>query len=288
MSIFSGIWVPLVTPFKHDAVDHAALRRLVEIYVEAGVSGLVALGTTGEPSSLNATEQDAVLDTVLGAASGTAVIVGMAGNHTGHLRDAVVRLGDLPVAGILTPAPYYVRPSQAGLLDHFMRLADTSPKPLVIYDIPYRTGVQIEQHTLLTLAAHPRIAAVKDCAGSLDKTLALILDGRLQVLAGDDMQLFTTLCLGGHGAIAASAHMHPERFVAIYRAVAEGRLNDGRRMFHALVPMIRALFSEPNPAPVKAALAVRGLLCNEIRPPMTLASERFMKDWQPIASGLTA
>lgn len=283
MSVFSGIWIPLVTPFQNDTVDHAALRGLVKIYVDAGVSGLVALGTTGEPSSLNAAEQDAVLDTVLDAASGTPVLVGAAGNHSGHLRDAVARLSDRPVAGILTPAPYYVRPSQAGLIDHFTRLADASTKPLVIYDIPYRTGVPIELPTLLSLAAHPRIVAVKDCAGSLDKTLALIMDGRLRVLAGNDMELFTTLCLGGHGAIAASAHLHPERFVAVHRAIAQGHLDEGRRLFHALAPRIRALFSEPNPAPVKAALAAMGLLHNEIRPPLMPASPSFTQAWTSMA-----
>jgi len=147
----------------------------------------------------------------------------------------------------------------------------------VLYDIPYRTGVRLELDTLLTLAAHPRIRAVKDCSGSLDTTLALIHDARLQVFAGEDIAIFNTLCLGGSGAIAASAHVRPEQFVALYRALSEGRLDEGRRIFHALTPMIQLAFAEPNPAPVKALLAAQGLIRDELRMPMTRASDALIE-----------
>ncbi|RKT21226.1 4-hydroxy-tetrahydrodipicolinate synthase [Paraburkholderia sp. RAU2J] len=286
MSDFSGIWIPLITPFADGAVDHAALRALVRRYADAGVAGLVALGTTGEPAALDAAEQDAVLATILDAAQAAArgangangaralpVVVGVSGNHTASMRERIERLNTLPIAGALIAAPYYIRPSQAGIVDHFTALADASDKPVVLYDIPYRTGVRLELDTLLTLAAHPRIQAVKDCAGSLDTTLALIRDGRLQVLAGEDVAIFNTVCLGGSGAIAASAHLRPERFVALYRALTAGRLDEGRRIFHELVPLIQAAFAEPNPAPVKALLAAHGLIRNELRMPMTRASD---------------
>jgi 4-hydroxy-tetrahydrodipicolinate synthase len=275
MSIFSGIWVPLITPFTDGAVDHAALRALVRRYADAGVAGIVALGTTGEPAALDAAEQDAVLETILEAAHNAPllVVVGVAGNNTASMRERIRQLNSLPIAGVLMAAPYYVRPSQAGIVGHFTALADASDKPVVLYDIPQRTGVRLELDTLLTLAAHPRIQAVKDCAGSLDTTLALIRDGRLQVLAGEDMQMFNTLCMGGSGAIAASAHVRTERFVALYRALAAGALDEARRIFHTLVPLIHALFAEPNPAPVKASLALQGLIRDELRLPMTRASE---------------
>ncbi|AFT89292.1 4-hydroxy-tetrahydrodipicolinate synthase [Paraburkholderia phenoliruptrix] len=283
MSIFSGIWIPLITPFADGAVDHAALRALVRRYADAGVAGIVALGTTGEPAALDDAEQDAVIATILEAAragrGGTSepsaplpVVVGVPGNHTASMRERIQQLNALPIAGVLMAAPYYVRPSQAGIVSHFMTLADASEKPVVLYDIPYRTGVRLELDALLTLAAHPRIQAVKDCAGSLDTTLALIRDGRLQVLTGEDMQIFNTLCLGGSGAIAASAHVRTEQFVALYRALAAGALEEGRRIFHTLVPLIHALFAEPNPAPVKAWLASQGLIRDELRLPMTRAS----------------
>lgn len=287
MSDFSGIWIPLITPFADGAVDHAALRALVRRYADAGIAGLVALGTTGEPAALDAAEQDAVLATILDAAHVPAdgahagrtlpVLVGVSGNHTASMLERIEQLNPLPVAGVLIAAPYYIRPSQAGIVGHFTALADASDKPVVLYDIPYRTGVRLELDTLLALAAHPRIQAVKDCAGSFDTTLALIRDGRLQVLAGEDMAIFNTLCLGGSGAIAASAHVRPERFVALYRALVEGRLAEGRRIFHALAPLIHAAFAEPNPAPVKALLAAQGLIRDELRMPMTRASEALVE-----------
>ncbi|PCE24068.1 4-hydroxy-tetrahydrodipicolinate synthase [Paraburkholderia acidicola] len=287
MSIFSGIWIPIVTPFADGAVDHDALRRLVRLYADAGVSGLVALGTTGEPAALDAREQDAVLTTVLAAAGPLSlpVLVGVSGNHEASVRERIAQLNDLPIAGVLVSAPYYIRPAQRGLIDYFTGLADLSTKPLVLYDIPYRTGVRLEIDTLLTLAAHPRIEAIKDCAGSADTTLTLILDGRLKVLAGDDLDIFHTLCIGGSGAIAASAHLRPERFVEMYRVLAAGRLDEGRAIFHTLAPLIRALTTEPNPGPVKAALAAQGWLRNELRAPMTCATDELQRRLEKLVAG---
>jgi 4-hydroxy-tetrahydrodipicolinate synthase len=272
MSVFSGIWIPLVTPFNAGEVDHAALDALVRHYARAGVAGFVALGTTGEPAALDAREQDAVLATVLAAAEGVPVVAGVSGNHTASVCERVAELNAQPIAGVLAAAPYYIRPSQAGVLGHFTAIADASRKPVILYDIPARTGVPLELPTLLELAAHERIVAVKDCGGSLDKTLSLILDGRLQVLCGEDIEMFGVLCAGGSGAIAASAHLCTERFVALARCVSEGRLDEARTLWHALIPVVRAAFAEPNPAPVKAALARSGRIRNELRAPMTPAS----------------
>lgn len=273
MSNFSGIWIPLITPFSRGVVDHGALAALIDSYRSAGVAGFVALGSTGEPAALSRDEQDAVLATVLREAQGTPVVAGVSGNQTAQLLERVRWLNALPLAGILMSAPYYVRPSQAGLVAHFTTLADASAKPVVLYDIPCRTGVRIELDTILTLAAHPRIEAIKDCSGSPETTLSLILDGRLQVLAGNDDAIFSTLCMGGAGAISASAHVRTERFVALYSALAQGDLARGRAIYHELVPLMRALTCAPNPAPIKAALGAQQLIANELRAPMTPASE---------------
>ncbi|NIE69235.1 4-hydroxy-tetrahydrodipicolinate synthase [Burkholderia sp. Ax-1719] len=273
MSSFSGIWIPLVTPFSAGAVDHEALDALVRHYVQAGVAGFVALGTTGEPAALDEREQDAVLATVLASAGALPVVAGVSGNHTQSVCERIAALNDTPVAGVLAAAPYYIRPSQAGVIGHFAALADASRKPVILYDIPARTGVALALPTLLELAEHERIVAVKDCGGSLDKTLALILDGRLQVLCGEDLDMFGMMCAGASGAIAASAHVMPERFVAMERALREGRLDEARAIWHTLVPLVRAMFAEPNPGPVKAALARQGLLRNELRAPMMRVSD---------------
>lgn len=275
MSSFSGIWIPLVTPFSGGVVDHEALDALVRHYVQAGVAGFVALGTTGEPAALDEREQDAVLATVLAGAGTLPVVAGVSGNHTQSVCERIAALNDTPVAAVLAAAPYYIRPSQSGVIGHFAALADASRKPVILYDIPARTGVALALPTLLELAGHERIVAVKDCGGSLDKTLALILDGRLQVLCGEDLDMFGMMCAGASGAIAASAHVLPERFVAMERALREGRLDEARAIWHGLVPLVRAMFAEPNPGPVKAALAQQGLLRNELRAPMMRVSDEL-------------
>ncbi|MCS3507933.1 MULTISPECIES: 4-hydroxy-tetrahydrodipicolinate synthase [Achromobacter] len=285
-SVFQGVWVPLVTPFSGGAVDGGALRRLVRHYAAAGVDGLVVCGSTGEAASLDDAEQLAVLDAVLTEAGRLPVIMGLAGNHQGHVLQRLSAFGTRPLAGILAPAPYYVRAGQEGAAAYFRRLADTSRFPLVLYDIPYRTGTTLETSTLLSLAAHPNIAAIKDCGGSLDKTLALIADGQMNVLAGEDLQTLSVLCLGGAGMIAAAAHVRPDLFVAMYQAVRAQQLDVARRLFHALAPVIRLAFEEPNPGPLKAQLGRQGLLTEELRQPMPAASAALALRLDAAVAGL--
>lgn len=273
---FSGLWIPLVTPFDRGAIDPAGLRRLVNRLAPTGIAGFVICGSTGEAAALDDDEQLAVLDAVLACDSGLPVLMGLAGNHRPSLLQRLLRCVQRPIAGFLTPPPYYVRPSQRGLIEHFIALADASPVPLVLYDIPYRTGVAIELESYRVLARHPRIRAVKDCGGSPEKTQTLIAEGRLQVLAGEDTQIFGTLCQGGHGAIAAAAHLHTEQFVAMCRAIGQGKLAEARALHHALAPVIRQLFAEPNPSPLKAMLAKQGLIGDELRPPLTAATPELV------------
>ncbi|CAB3891469.1 4-hydroxy-tetrahydrodipicolinate synthase [Achromobacter animicus] len=272
-SLFQGVWVPLVAPFSGGHVDGGALRRLVRHYVAAGVDGLVVCGSTGEAAALDDAEQLAVLDTVLTEAGDLPIVMGLAGNHQGHVLHRLTAFGTRPLAGILAPAPYYVRAGQEGAAAYFRCLADASRFPLVLYDIPYRTGTTLETPTLLALAAHPNISAIKDCGGSLDKTVALISDGQMNVLAGEDLQSLSAMCLGATGMIAAAAHVRPDLFVAMHRAVRAQRLDEARSLFHALAPVIQLVFGEPNPGPLKAELARQGLLSNELRLPMLPASE---------------
>ena len=286
-SPFSGLWIPMVTPFLDDAVDHAALARLVKHFVAAGVDGFVACGSTGEAAALSPAEQLAVLDTVLQASAGRPVVMGLSGYHLGETLAWVHTLASYPIAGLLVPPPHYIRPSQAGLQHWFTALADAADQPLIVYDIPYRTGSQLTLDTLLALAAHPNIRAIKDCGGDPGKTQALIADGRLQVLAGEDAQIFTTLALGGVGAIAASAHLCTAQFVAVLRCLQAGELQQARQLWHPLVPLIQAAFAEPNPALIKYALAQQGLLHDGLRPPMTAASSGAARHMQAVLERLS-
>lgn len=269
---FSGLWIPLITPFTGDAVDHPALTRLVKLYTDAGVHGFVACGSTGEAAALDKAEQLAVFDTVLAAAGSLPVIMGLSGYHLGQTVAWAHELAQRPIAGLLVPPPHYIRPAQAGLVQWFTALADASDKPLVVYDIPYRTGATITLETLLILAAHPNIQAIKDCGGDASKTQALVTDGRLKVLAGEDAQIFSTLALGGAGAIAACAHVCTPQFVEVMRLLQQGDLQRARTRWQPLAPLVGAVFAEPNPAVIKAVLAQQGLIQDGLRLPMMAAS----------------
>lgn len=288
---FSGLWIPLVTPFRDGAVDHAALARLTAHLARTGIRGVVVCGSTGEAAALSKEEQLGCLRTVAAHAGGLPLVMGLSGHHLPDTRAWVQRLAapDVPpLAGLLVPAPHYVRPAQDGLRAWFTALADASAVPLVVYDIPYRTCATLARETLLALAAHPNIRAVKDCGGDPGKTLALIRDGRLQVLAGEDAQLFATVAQGGAGAIAASAHVHTRRFVAMLDAIAVGDLPCARQAWHPLVPLIEALFAEANPGPLKALLAAQGWCANELRAPMTAASESHAQHLRALSEAVAA
>lgn len=265
---FSGLWIPLITPFRKGAVDHEALGALVKRYMEDGVSGFVVCGSTGEAAALDEVEQLAALQTVLRVCGTVPVVMGVSGYNLPKMIAWVQVLSSYKIAGLLVPAPPYIRPSQAGLIAWFTAIANATPLPLMIYDIPYRTGVVIDLASLLHLAAHPRIVAIKDCGGDAAKTRALIADGRLTVLAGDDAQIFTTLAQGGAGAIAASAHVHTAAFVKVIRCLQMGDLAQARHAWEPLLAVIDSMFAEPNPASIKAALAAQGSIENELRLPM--------------------
>jgi 4-hydroxy-tetrahydrodipicolinate synthase len=273
MSSFQGIWVPIVTPFHNGAIDFDGLRRLVSYLLEKGVDGIVVCGTTGEAAALGKHEQLAVLDAVLDLVPPERVVMGLAGNNLAELLQFQSEILKRSLAGLLVPPPYYIRPSQAGLEAFFKTVADASSVPVILYDIPYRTGIAFEQATLLRIVAHEQIVAIKDCGGNPANTFALLSSGQVDVLCGEDNQIFGALCLGAKGAIAASAHVHPELFVTLYQQIRDNRLAAGRTTFFQLLPLIHSLFIEPNPAPVKTALALEGLIHDELRAPMQCSSE---------------
>ena len=273
MSSFQGIWVPVVTPFHDGAIDFIGLRRLVSHLLEKHVAGIMVCTTTGEAASLSRQEQLAVLDAVLQLVPAHRVVMGLAGNNQIELLHFQREILQRPVAGLLVPAPSYIRPSQAGLVAFFHSVADASSVPIILYDIPYRTGATFEQATLLTIVTHPRILAIKDCGGNLGNTLALLASAEVDVLCGEDVQMFNALCLGATGAIAASAHIRTAEFVALWQQVRDNQLAGARTTFFQLLPLINSMFMEPNPAPVKAALALEGLIGRELRAPMQRASD---------------
>jgi 4-hydroxy-tetrahydrodipicolinate synthase len=275
-----GVWVPLITPFDADgAVDVDAIERLCQEYLDADAAGIVALGTTGEASALDGTEKRAVIDACSRACerAHAPLIVGTGTNSTATTISATQAIEGVPaVVGALVVVPYYVRPSEAGIVSHMKAVADASPVPIVLYNIPYRTGRALGAGSLLELANYRNIAGVKQAVGSLDAdTLELLADAPrgFSVLGGEDPILFPIACMGGTGAIAASAHVCTERVVAMIECGVAGKLEDGRAHAEALLPVVRAGFAEPNPAVFKGVLHAQGRIATpDLRLPMTNAS----------------
>lgn len=270
---FQGIWVPIVTPFKSDAVDHGALAKLAQHFEAAGVKGLVAGATTGEGALLNPPEQEAIFRTLRQAAPRLPIILGLSEAAT-HKAVAQARfLAALRPDGILATAPSYVRPTQSGVQKHFEAIAQAVDMPVFIYNIPYRTGVTVELDTLQALARDPRIVGIKECGGSVERMMRLVHDTPLRVFSGDDNQNFSALCLGAHGTIAASAHVYPALHVQMFDLLQRGQLHEARRIAVALRPIVHDLFAEPNPAPLKGLLAWLGWCQADLRLPFVPASD---------------
>lgn len=269
-----GAILPLVTPFVDDAVDHASIIRLLDRYLGSGISGLVLAGTTGESPVLTSGMVEDLVHIVAERVSGTLpVYLGVTGNDTRSVARQVDEHARLPVDGYLVTAPYYNRPSQAGLAAHFDAVADATDRAVIVYNIPYRTGVNIENGTLLALAdRHANVVGVKDSSGDTKQSLELIREGsgRLAVLTGEDHLFYTCVALGGAGGILAAAHVSPERFVSVFTDLAEGRREAALATWNELTPWIPLLFGEPNPVPLKAWLAEQGLISSpEVRLPLT-------------------
>jgi 4-hydroxy-tetrahydrodipicolinate synthase len=275
-----GVWVPLITPFAADgAVDAPAIERLVDEYLDAGVAGIVALGTTGESPALDHDEKQLVIDTCarVCAARQAPLIVGTGTNSTRTTVAATNALaGVRGVVAALVVVPYYVRPSEEGVIAHVRTVAAESPVPVVVYNIPYRTGRTLSASSLLELAHTPNVAGVKQSVGGVDAdTLVLLRDAPagFSVLCGDDAYIAPIVLMGGHGAISAPAHVCTERFVAMVECGLHGKLDDCRRHAEALLGVVQTGFAEPNPAVFKGVLHTQGRIATaDVRAPMTNAS----------------
>jgi 4-hydroxy-tetrahydrodipicolinate synthase len=274
-----GVYVPLITPFASDGgVALDAVERLANEYLDAGCAGLVPLGTTGESSSLDASEKRAVIDLCarICVERGAQLIVGGGTNNTEATIASVQALGDVEGAtAAMCVVPYYVRPSQAGIVAHFTQIAQASPLPIVLYNIPARTGRLLEADGLLELARTPNILGVKQATPLDPDTMALLAgapDG-FSILGGEDPYFFPIVLMGASGIIGATAHVCTERFVAMIECGLAGKVEEGRAHHEALAPVVAAAFAEPNPSVFKAVLHAQGRIPTpDLRLPMTPAS----------------
>ncbi|MDF0530519.1 4-hydroxy-tetrahydrodipicolinate synthase [Tsukamurella sp. 8F] len=255
----AGLHIPLVTPFTaDDRVDTAALESLAARALDAGAAGLVALGTTGEPASLTSDERRTVVDVCAAACGGRALLTVCAGgNATAATASDLAALDPRADAALVT-VPYYTRPTEAGVVEHFRALAGVSSAPIIVYDAPERTARPLGIEALRALGDIDGVIGFKHAPGAVtDVTMRLLAEQPHAVLGGDDTQLPAVLALGARGGITASANVAPDCFVALVAAWRDGRVDEARALGAELVPIAAALFAEPNPVVIKAALAAQ-------------------------------
>jgi 4-hydroxy-tetrahydrodipicolinate synthase len=277
-TFLQGLWLPLVTPFRNGGLDEASLRRLARHYAVLPVDGLVLAATTGESLTLEPEEIERLVFTVrdeIGGLKNLPVCLGLSGSNTSALLDTLDRTAAWPIDGYLVSCPYYSRPSQRGLELHLGALADRAAHPMMLYNIPYRTGVNLGNEAMLRLAEHPNIVGLKDCSADRDQSLDLLRrrPAGFAVLTGEDAQFHEALIDGADGGILASAHIETETFAKIQKLVAAGERDAALSHWRSVADLTRLLFSEPSPAPIKYWLRRSGLIDSaELRLPMTEVS----------------
>ncbi|HEY3677089.1 MAG TPA: 4-hydroxy-tetrahydrodipicolinate synthase [Bradyrhizobium sp.] len=274
-----GLWLPLVTPFRDGKIDETSLRRLVTHYAKGPIDGLILAATSGEGMTLDIAELERVVALTrseLGAGRRyLPICLGLSGAVTSKMLDTLDETAAWPIDGYLIASPYYLRPSQRGLIAHFTALADHASWPIVLYNIPYRTGVNITNDTLLRLAEHPNIVGLKDCCADREQSIDLLRrrPARFRVLNGDDAQYFNAMTDGADGAILLSAHVDTESFAAVRTLLRQGNRDAAQVSWDSVADLTRLLFAEPSPAPAKYWLSRVGLIDSaEVRLPMVEVS----------------
>jgi len=275
MNLFKGVWVALVTPFSNGKIDSGALRGLVAHLADAGVSGFVPLGTTGEASTLSFDERKTVIQLCLETAGNIPVVPGCGTNSTAQSIELAKLAEDLGAQGAMVITPYYNKPTQKGLIEHFTAIADSTSLPLMLYNVPGRTSVNMLPSTVDTLADHDNIAAVKEASGNLEQISEICarVAGRMNVLSGDDALTLPIMSVGGTGVVSVVAHVIPETIVKMVELALDDETKQALPLHRISVPVTNAMFVETSPAPVKYALELQGRIKNELRLPMVPASD---------------
>jgi 4-hydroxy-tetrahydrodipicolinate synthase len=275
MGMFEGALTALVTPFRDDRIDEVALRALVAEQIAGGIDGLVPCGTTGESVSLSHAEYSRVLELVVSEARGRVPVIAGAGSastrHSIELAELAKRAG---VDGLLIVVPYYNKPTQDGMFAHFSAIAGAVALPIVLYNIPPRTGVDLSLATLERLAAVQSVVAIKESTGNVLRSSDIVAQfgARFTVLSGDDSLTLPVMAVGGQGVISVASNVVPKEVSRLVDAFRDGDLVTALVQHQKLRPLVEALFVESNPGPVKAAMAMRGTMTDELRLPMVVPS----------------
>lgn len=275
-----GLGVALVTPFNEAGqVDYPALDRLVDYVIDGGVDYLVVMGTTGETPTLAIPERVAVLRAVKARNAGRLpIVVGVGGNDTARVVELIDQTNLDGVDAILSVTPFYNKPSQRGLFEHYKYISERSPRPIILYNVPGRTGVNMEAETTLRIAREcPNVVAVKEASGNMEQ-IEKIINGSPEgflVISGDDSLALPVMKAGGVGVISVAANSFPSCFAELIKTQAQGGTKENDEKFEAIRPAVKMLFAEGNPSGVKAALTVKGVIKNYLRLPLVPASDEL-------------
>ena len=278
-TLFTGCATALVTPFLPDhTLDEAALRRLLTMQLDADMDAVVLLGTTGEPCTLSMQERERIISIGMEMLHPTIpVIVGTGSNDTRRAIEYARQAKSLGAQGQLCVTPYYNKATQSGLLRHYNAILSACELPMIVYNVPSRTGMGMQADTAAALAAHPLIAGVKEASGNLPLAAQMMeqSNGNLNLYCGNDDLILPMMAMGAKGAISVCANVIPQQTRALIRACENACIDEARQIQQTLMPLIAALFVQVNPIPVKCALALMGVICDELRLPLTQLEEPY-------------
>ena len=279
---FKGTGIALITPFKQDqSVDTESIIRIVNHVIDNGADFLVALGTTSEAPTLSADEKKLVVDTILKTnANRLPVLLGMGGNNTEAVIDAIKSQDFAGIQGILSVVPYYNKPNQRGMRAHFESIADASPVPVVVYNVPGRVGVNLQAATCVELAKHPNIIAVKEASGNLQQIMEILRDkpAAFDVLSGDDGITQPLMALGATGVISVAANAYTKPFSRMMHAMKESHIDEALSLHYAMLRMNQLIFADGNPAGIKCLMSHMGLCENVLRLPLVTVNDKVEAD----------
>ena len=277
-TIFTGMATALVTPMTAEGIDYEAFGRFIDFQIDSGINALVAMGTTGENATIEPLDQTAVIRyTVERAAGRVPVIAGTGTNNTAHVIDNTKRACDAGADAVLVVTPYYNKATQSGLIAHFTQVADVSTVPVILYNVPGRTGCNLQPKTLAVLAEHPNIVALKEASGNMAQFMEMmrLVGDKIAIYSGEDALTAPMMSMGGKGAISVLSNVVPGLAVAMTDAAKAGNYEEAARLQLSMLPLIDALFSQVNPIPAKAAVSAMGFGQDYLRLPLTPMEEPF-------------
>ncbi len=270
-NLFYGSGTALITPFRGQRVDYDCLERLIDWQIDSETDALIVLGTTGEPSTIAPSERSAIIECAVSRCSGRIpVYVGTGSNSTRTAIEQSIEAQRLGADGLLVVTPYYNKTSSQGLIEHYTAIADSVRIPIIVYNVPGRTGLNLPPEVMLELAKHPLLCGFKEAGTSPAQAMRLfeLLGDGIAIYSGNDDQVLPMMALGARGVISVAANVAPAQMHAMAMGWLRGEISACRRLQFSLLPLIRALFSEVSPIPVKAALAMMGRIEDTLRPPL--------------------